>query len=635
MMNEKEKQIAEIEASIRRHNRLYYDEDNPEIGDVAYDRLKERLKELSPDSPVLDELGNPSYGKKFTHAVIMGSLDKAHTVDELIERFDGQVVAIMPKIDGLSLALHYDHGGMELAATRGDGTKGEEVTACAARVSNIPLQIEYTGKCEVRGEGYIAKKDFYGIMDQPGYDGKPDGLKNPRNAAAGGIRQKDPSKTAAKKVRFVAYRYMPDTSYTQKHWMKWLDKLGFETCPIVMAQVGEHNRQHLQEIIDGIRDMDVPYDIDGAVVMLDDIGHYTRLGYNRKNPVGAMAYKYETERTSTIVEEINWNASRTGRIVPVATFEPVELCGTTVTHATLNNADLLREKQVAVGDRILIEKANEIIPQVIEVIEHSGKPLVIPTNCPSCEAELEKSVRADGTAGADLICPNEECPAKFVKLAHHVLVTLDIKGIAVPTLEKLAEAGMIEKPEDIFTISVERLTEAGFGQRESEIMVEAVSGVEATPARILKALGIHGWGESLFTSLFKVSDIPEEEWLKPDFTDDKFEDACKIGPTRGPQLREAWEGKKGLLNALCEHVSVLWPTSEGLGGKSFCITGTLSKGRTEIQDDIREAGGVVKSSVSSGLDFLVAGDKAGGKKKKAEDKGVQVISESELYEMTG
>jgi DNA ligase (NAD+) len=371
--------------------------------------------------------------------------------------------------------------------------------------------------------------------------------------------------------------------------------------------------------------------------MVNDLGHFTRLGYNRKNPVGAMAYKYETERASTVVTEINWNTSRNGRVVPVATVEPIELCGTTVTHATLNNYDwATTSKDVAIGDRILIEKANEIIPKVIEVLGRSSRrDYNLPSHCPSCGGGLSQSKTAGGATGTDLLCTAEDCPAQWIKLARHVLVVLDVKGIGESTLEKLADAGIISKPEDLFELAVEPLVAAGFGDRESELMVAAMKGIEATPARILKALGIRGWGESLFTTLLKDSELSAEDWLKPEFTSQKYLEACRIGPTRGEQLKDAWKGKKGLLEALTANVSVLWPSTDGLGGKSFCITGTLSRQRTEIQDDIRAAGGVVKSSVSSGLDYLVAGEKAGSKLKKAADKGVQVISETELYNMIG
>jgi DNA ligase (NAD+) len=630
------KSPLELEKAIRHHNRLYYDLDAPELSDLEYDALVKELTALDPDSPVLQESGNPTYGEKVTHDEPMVSLEKCHTVQEIIDKFSGQTVAIMPKIDGLSMSLKYRNGYFLQAATRGNHLVGEDVTANAARIASIPLSIDDNSDIEIRGEAYIAKKDFFGIMDQPGYGGKEEGMQNPRNAAAGATRQKDPAITAERKVRFVAYRIL-DRDGEQDRRLRQLRDWGFEICSVRTIAVDSKSGPELQAIIDEIHDdVTLPYDIDGAVIMLRDVAEFEAAGLNGKYPEAALAYKYETEKASTTVTEKTWRATRTGRVIPHATFEATKICGTTCTHATLNNATWVTKMGVKVGDRILFEKANEIIPKILEVLKDCGGPMELPAECPCCHhGPLEWSVKSDGEQGTDLMCRNEDCPAKLVKLAHHVLVSLGSKGVAETTIDKLIDLELVKEPQDIFGITVESLVAAGFGERESELMVESVTGLKATPAQILKALGIKGWGESLFTKLFKNSSIEPKDWLTADFTDEMNADACKVGDTMGPRLKAGWDSRAALLAALLSNVEVDLPSSSGLANLSFCCTGTLSKKREEIQNDIREAGGTIKSSVGSSLDYLVAGEKAGSKIAKAEKAGVAVITEEALYEMIG
>jgi len=622
--------IAKLEAEIRLHNRNYYDLDKPTIGDVAYDNLKEELKKLAPDSPVLSEIGNPTYGEKFQHPSLMGSLDKCHTAEEIEAKFSGKTMVIMPKIDGLSMALHYSDGGLKTAATRGNGKVGEIVTPNAARISNLPLSIKSSYKVEVRGETYIAKIDFYGIMDQPGYDGNADGLANPRNAAAGGLRQKDPKLTAERKVRFVAYKALPTQHKTQQEMFQWLKDNGFETCPIFTCKVGTESTANLQTKIDHFKTMKLPYDTDGVVVALADLLEFDSLGYKGKYPAGALAYKFETEKASARVLSIEWNTSRNGRVVPVAIIEPTEICGSTVERATMNNYDWIVREDVAVGDRIIFEKANEIIPKLVEVAERvKARERNIPTNCPSCGEALVK-------VGVDISCPSESCPAQFVKLVRHILTSLDVKDIGLSTLERMADKGVIFNPEDIFGITVEKLKAAEFGDTESGNMVAAVTGIKSTRARLLKALGIRLWGETLFEQLFATGGLEADRWLEPGFGPEKDKAAIGMGDVRFKELKEGIMARQKLLKALVTNVGVEKAKAGApLANKSFCITGTLSKKRDEIQDDIRKAGGLVKSTVGKGLDYLVAGEDCGGKLDKAAKLGVKVISEKELYELIG
>lgn len=624
------KRIAKLEAEIRLHNRNYYDLDKPSIGDVEYDAMREELKRLSPDSPILNEIGNPTFGEKFTHPTIMGSLDKCHTAEEIVAKFSGKTVVLMPKIDGCSMALHYAASGLKQAATRGDGKVGETVTPNAVRMGNVPLVIKDMDQIEIRGEAYIAKSDFYGIMDQPGYDGKADGLQNPRNAAAGGLRQKDPKFTAERKVRFVAYKVLPTRHQTQQEMFQWLKDNGFETCPILTCKVGSEPTESLQAKIDSFKAMKLPYDTDGVVIALVDLVEFDSLGYKGKYPVGALAYKFETEKASSTVTGIEWNTSRNGRVVPVAIIKPTKVCGSTVSRITMNNHDWIVANDVGIGDRIIFEKANEIIPKIVEVVERAKtRSRSVPTHCPSCGEELEK-------VGVDISCPSESCPAQFVKLVRHILTSLDVKGIAGATLERMADQGVIVDPEDIFKITVDRLTAAGFGESEAQNMVASVKDIKSTHSRLLKALGIRLWGETLFEQLFATGGLAADRWLEPGWGDEKDAAAATMGSVRFKELKEGILARQRLLKALVVNVE-LKKVAVGapLTGKSFCITGTLTKKRDEIQDDIRKAGGLVKSSVGSGLGYLVAGEDCGSKLEKAEKLGVKVISEKQLYEMIG
>jgi len=636
--DERIRRINFLEAAIRRHNRLYYDLDSPEISDVQYDKLVEELKEVSPDDPVLNDMGNPTYGEKFAHRRIMGSLDKCHTADEIVAKFNGQRVVLMPKIDGLSMAVHYKDGEIEVAATRGDGKMGEIVTPNAVRITNLPLSVKVSEPLEIRGEAFVSPLDFVGVQDQPGYGGHADGLKNPRNAAAGGLRQKNPRLTAERKIRYVAYWARIGNQLacqTQHEALQRLEDYGFLVCPHTVLTVS--GSDEVQKAIDSFKSLGLPYDIDGVVIMLDDLAEFDKLGFKGKYPVGALAYKFKAEEAEAKVLGIQWETSRNGRVVPVAVIEPTEISGATVSRITMNNLDWLTQNDVAVGDKISLCRSNEVIPKLMRVVERAAsRNRNTPSSCPSCGEPLSRSNNASGQ-GVDLVCASETCPAQFIKLVRHVLKSLDIKGIAEATLERLAEAGLLAKPEDIFAVTVKQMVAAGFGEVEATNIANAVGSAEATPARILKALGINGWGETLWTKLMSVSRLSTDEWLEPTFTSEKYLEACRVGDVRAEALKDGFMPMIGLLKALVANVKILRPSKGGSGiaGKSVCITGTLSKGRSEVQDDIRKAGGSVKSSVGSGLDFLVAGEETGGKLDKAKKLGVKVISEAELYTMMG
>jgi DNA ligase (NAD+) len=641
-----EKRILQLRSEIRRHNRLYYDQDSPEISDAQYDKLVAELKEASPNDPVLNEMGNPTYGDKFTHGRVMGSLDKCHSTDEIVAKFQNKRVVLMPKIDGLSMAVHYSDGELATAATRGDGKTGEVVTPNAVRITNLPLNIAgVDDEVETRGEVFVPIKSFFGIMDQPGYDGKPDGLKNPRNAAAGGLRQRNPKMTAARKLQYVAYKlWQEPVRYadprlgkrilSQHEALEWLKDHGFLVCPHVVLTVGDSEK--LQAAINSFKSMDLPYEIDGVVIMLDDLAEFDKLGLKGKYPVGALAYKFKDEEAEAPVLEIQWETSRNGRVVPVAVIEPTEIGGSTVSRITMNNLDWLTQNDVAVGDVVAFRKANEIIPCLIGVVKRASvRNRNLPSKCPSCGSPLVHSTNSTGE-GVDLVCVSDTCPAQFIKLVRHVLKSLDVKGIAEATLERLADAGLLAKPEDIFAVTAEQMVAKGFGKSEAANIASAVRSAEASPARLLKALGINGWGETLWTKLMSVSRLSADEWLEPTFTDEKYQEACRVGDVRAEALRDGFLKMKGLLEALKANVRILRPSKGGSSGakdRTFLITGTLSQKRSEIEKRIVASGGTMASSVSKNLNYLVIGEEPGSKLDKAKKLGIPTIGEDELNKM--
>ena len=637
--------ILSLRSEIRKHNHLYYDLDTPEITDLAYDSIVNRLKSISAADPVLDEMGNPTFGTKVDHTVLMGSLDKVHTVEEIRAKFMGREVCIMPKVDGLSLAVRYAEGHFDWAATRGNGKIGELVTPNAARIDGLPLTIE-TGAPEVRGEVFIPKSEFYGIMDQPGYDGKENGYANPRNAAAGAIRQKDPKEVYNRKLGYVAYKIVGDHPFeTQSEVLQWLDHNRFRTVHYWAGTVTDNS--WLEESIECIRTAPFSYNIDGAVIMLDNLSEFEAAGHGTKCPKGAIAFKYETEQVKSIARKIDWEANRSGRIVPTLNVDKTEIDGTMVSRMSLHNYGWLMEKNVAIGDTVLFTKANEIIPYLTEVVERVPlRDHNVPKVCPSCEGELILTYNDNG-APVDLMCTNEACPAKFIKHIRRILQILDVKGLDEKTLIKMEDAGLLENVWDIFDIDTDTLVSKGFGKGESPKWVKAVSNITTTPQCLLATMGIIGWGRRMFEILFKDKTISPEQWVNY-ITDsaesadvivwDNISNIDQLGKERAIQLMNGVSKRWQIAHEISKRVIIKYP-EEVVGGilegKSFCATGTLTRKRKEIYADIEALGGEIKSGVSKSLDYLITGDATGSKLTKAQNLGVAIINEDVLNDMMG
>jgi DNA ligase (NAD+) len=642
-------EVFELRSVIRKHNRLYYDLDTPEIEDVKYDSLVTRLKSLSPDDPVLNEMGNPTFATKVEHSALMGSLDKVHTIEEIESKFPNQEVCIMPKVDGLSLAVRYSGCNYDWAATRGNGKIGELVTPNAARINGLPLSIEF-GSVEVRGEAFIARTDFYGIMDQPGYDDREDGYANPRNAAAGAIRQKDPKETYNRHIGYVAYKVVGDVNFAdQSDVLLWLNDNGFKTVDFWVATVGTDN---ISAIIENIRTSEFDYNIDGAVVMLNNLDLFEEAGHGSKCPKGAVAFKYETEQVQSVARKIDWEANRSGRIVPTLNVDKTEIDGTMVSRMSLHNYGWMLDRDVAIGDTVLFTKANEIIPYLTEVVNRVvERDMEIPISCPSCDGPIRISyheVTKDGklyNLPVDLMCDNDICPAKFVKHIRRILQILEVKGIDEKTLVKMDAAGLLSNVWDIFDITTEALVAKGFGKGESPKWVKSVNNITTTPQCLLATMGIIGWGRRMFEITFNDTHWSSEEWVN--FVTNEGSKALStdlswmsnidgIGTERIIKLRHGINDRWQIANEISQRVAVEYPEvimGGTLAGKSFCCTGTLTRKRNEIQADIIAAGGEIKSGVSKNLDYLVAGESAGSKLTKAQAAGVTILTEDELVAM--
>lgn len=645
--------ITELENLLKYHNRLYYDLDKPEITDVEYDTLYKKLKELDPENSVLQKMGNPTFGDKYEHNTPMLSLDKCHTAEEIYNKFKGKKVIAMPKIDGISISIIYKNGSLYKAVTRGNGKVGEDVTLNALEMTNIVKTIDVSNEYfEIRGEAYIKRSDFYGIMNKPGYEGHENGLKNPRNAASGGIRQKDPRTTRNRKVSFICHS-LPTVTITDSlksdnlyDALYYIGALGIPVVPVTKVNI--INVETVNELIESFRAYNetAAFETDGIVIRLNDETEYNSMGMSgSRYPKGAVAFKFDTEKESSVIKSIEWSVGRTGRVNPVANIEPVELCGTTVSRVTLNNIDWMKEKGYpTVGDTVIVEKANEIIPQIVSIAQkvESDDRGKVPTNCPSCGIELVKSTKSGDEKGSYLLCPNSfTCEPQIVESIQHIFNKLEIKNISTKTIEKLLDKKIIDlqKPWTVFDITEEQLIKNGFGARQSQIYVNAVKNVTTTPQKLLGSLGIHMWGESMFEILFD-HDYDVEKALNGEFDEDALLDMMGVGMTKVNVLINNMKRDqvKEFLTELKKRVNVSLPSpkttesSNVLDGKSFCLTGTMSRSRKTLEEQIKGFGGTIKS-VSSKLDYLVCGDKPGSKLTKANNLGVKVLTEKELEEM--
>ena len=643
-----------LAAEIRRHNELYYQQARPEISDFEYDKLLHELLRLEEEHPELARADSPTrrvgerYDAQFSpveHTVPMGSLQDVFSLEEVRafeervrETVPSPVYSVEPKVDGLSVSLEYVDGAFTRGSTRGDGLTGEDITPNLRAIGSIPLRLrgDFPGLWEVRGEVYMPREQFERLTAEQEDEGETP-FKNPRNAAAGSLRQKDASVTAARGLAIAVFNLQQGgapTSHTQT--LDLLASAGLPVVPHTVCRTADEIEREIAAI--GERRGGYPFGIDGAVVKLDSLSAREALGSTSKFPRWAVAFKYPPEEKDTVLRAVEVAVGRTGVLTPTAVFDPVELAGTTVTRATLHNADFIAERGIAVGAVIRVRKAGEIIPEVLSVVRlpEGAEPYRLPERCPSCG---EPVVREDGEAAVR--CVNPECPAQAMRNLIHFVSrdAMDIDGVGPQQLEKLAAEGLVRNAADLYGLTAEKLEKLDrMGRKSAENMVQSIEGSKGRGlARVLSALGIRNVGA-------RAAQLLAERFGSMDAllaaSADEIAALEGFGEVRAASVRDFLdrEGTRDLLGRLAaagvKLTEDVQPRGERLAGLTFVLTGTLpSMGRAEAKKRIEDAGGKVSGSVSKKTSYVVAGEEAGSKLTKAQELGVPVLDEAGLLEM--
>ena len=666
------KEIEDLREQINRHNYLYHVLDAPEIPDVEYDRMVRRLQELesqhpeliTPDSPTQRVGAAPiSHFASVKHRIPMLSLDNAFTDDEMsafhkrvrerleIEDVDAAIEYMAePKLDGAAVSLLYEHGVLIQGATRGDGTTGEDITHNVRTIGSIPLKLfgsGYPELLEVRGEVFMPRKGFESLNESARARGDKTFV-NPRNAAAGSLRQLDPRLTAERPLDFYAYAIgFTSAAVGERHseTLDLLGKWGFATCPERRLVQGlEGCLEYYADI--GSRRDSLDYDIDGVVYKVDRFDFQRELGFVARAPRWAIAHKFPAQEEMTVIRDVEFQVGRTGALTPVARLEPVFVGGVTVSNATLHNMDELARKDVRIGDTVIVRRAGDVIPEVVSVIAakrpDGAVPVAMPRECPVCGSSV---ARAEGEAVArctgGLYCPAQRAEA----LKHFVSRrAMDIEGFGGKLVEQLVSLDMVRTPADLYCLQREKLLELErMGEKSVDNLLEAIeASKQTTLQRFIFAIGIREVGEATaaaiadyFGSLDAIRSASEEQLqMVPD-----------VGPIVASHIHSFFAEQHNLdVIANLRSSGVKWQESdpavdraqtEGhLAGKTFVLTGTLSgMTRDEAKDRIRARGGKVTGSVSKATNFLVAGEKAGSKLQKAEKLGLTILSEEELLDL--
>jgi DNA ligase (NAD+) len=673
---------ARLAAEIAEHDRRYYQEDAPTASDAEYDELRRRYAAIEARFPQLRTLESLSQRvgaapsarfAKVRHAVPMLSLDnafaEADVVDfvERIRRFlrlpDDQVITFSaePKIDGLSMSLRYEDGALVTGATRGDGTEGEDVTANVKTLADVPKRLKGKGVpavCEVRGEIYMTKHAFLALNKRQAEIGGQV-FANPRNSAAGSLRQKDPSITASRPLGFFAYAWgemskMP--ADTQSGMIKWFASCGFKTNPLTKMCRSVEELLEFHRAIEAER-ATLDYDIDGVVYKVDRLDWQERLGFVSRSPRWAIAHKFPAEQATTVVRDIEIQVGRTGFLTPVAKLEAVTVGGVVVQNATLHNADEIARLDVRIGDTVMIQRAGDVIPQVLGVVAdkrpRGAKPFEFPKKCPCpLHTEVVREVIAGGAEGARFHCTGEfACPFQAVEHLKHFVSrrAFDIDGLGEKQIELFYENGWVKEPADIFTLEARddkiRLEEVeGFGETSVRNLFAAIAARrEISLERFIYSLGIRHVGETTAVALsrgygswaafhdacLKLANGDEETKQEMDALD-------QIGDTVIESLRDYFaEGhNRRRVERLAAQVRIRdaeKPRADSvIAGKTVVFTGTLEKmTREEAKASAERLGAKVSASVSKKTDYVVAGPGAGSKLTEAKKLGVAVLTEDE------
>lgn len=655
-LEQAQQRILELRRVIEYNNRLYYDQDAPELEDFEYDALNRELKELeaqfpqliTPDSPTQHVGGTPS-GKfaKVTHAVKMESLQDAFSYEELRD-FDRRVrgegisprYVVEVKIDGLSVSLEYENGAFVRGSTRGDGIVGEDVTKNLATIKNIPKKLLNAPEfLEVRGEVYMPHAAFEQLVEEQELNDKQP-FKNPRNAAAGSLRQKDSKITASRGLSIFVFNIQQIRGkelHSHQESLDYVKQLGFVVSPRY------HSFDNIDDAIAEIEAIGqmrgtLPFDIDGAVIKVDDFAQRGMLGSTNKFPRWAIAFKYPPEEKETELQQIDITVGRTGVLTPTAVFTPVQLAGTTVSRAILHNEDFIRQLDVRIGDRILVRKAGDIIPEVVAVTQHKdgSEPYQMPQVCPSCGAP---AVHLEGEAA--LRCVNPECPAQALRNIIHFASrnAMDIDGLGKAVAAQLVSKGYVHSAADLYDLTEEQLmTLDKFKEKSARNLLNAIeASKENNLDKLLFGLGIRNIGEKAaasiaehFRSMQAVREAGEEQLSEID----------GFGAVMAQSVLAffAKEGTEDLLGRLERAgVNMEWHGEEKtdkLAGKTIVVTGTLpTLSRAEAEALITKNGGKASGSVSKKTAYILAGEAAGSKLTKAQQLGIPVIDEAAFLQM--
>ena len=660
-------QIDNLRKTLRQYEYEYHVLDNPTVPDSEYDRLFHQLKALelehpeflTSDSPTQRVGAKPLSGfSQMRHEIPMLSLDNAFSDEEFyafVKRIEDRLIVLPkpltfccePKLDGLAVSILYVNGVLTQAATRGDGTTGEDITANIRTIRNIPLQLltdNPPARLEVRGEVFMPHAGFERLNEYALEHGEKT-FANPRNAAAGSLRQLDPNITSKRPLVLNAYGIgiaegveLPNTHYAR---LQWLKSIGIPVNPEIRLCNGTN------EVLDFYRDIQnkrssLGYDIDGTVLKINDIALQNELGFISKAPRWAIAYKFPAQEELTVLNDVEFQVGRTGAITPVAKLEPVFVAGVTVSNATLHNGDEIERLNIAIGDTVIIRRAGDVIPQIIGVLHErrpdNAKPIIFPTNCPVCDSQI---IRIEGEAVArctgGLFCAAQRKEA----LKHFVSrKAMDIDGIGGKLIEQLVDRELIHTPADLFKLDLTTLTRLErMGSKSAENALNSLEKAKCTTlARFIFALGIREVGEATALNLanhFKTLDALKAADLE------ELQQVPDVGEVVANRIFVFWREAHNV--AVVDDLiaqGVHWETvevkeaSENLfKDKTVVLTGTLTQmGRNEAKTLLQQLGAKVSGSVSSKTDFVIAGDAAGSKLAKAQELNIPVLTEEEFLE---
>ncbi|MCL2629760.1 MAG: NAD-dependent DNA ligase LigA [Alphaproteobacteria bacterium] len=641
----------ELVKNLAQWDAAYHTLDAPLVDDAAYDAARRRLRELEERYPQLGNVASTAVGaatsrdlKTFPHSVPMLSIKDTFTeaeTAEWLERVGGGEIFVEPKVDGLAFSARYEDGVLVRGLTRGDGATGEDITENIKTISDIPQKIPVGGVIEIRGEVYMARSDFFRLNESGGKI-----FANPRNAAAGSLRQLNPKITAARKLRAFAYAFGEVSSRTwktQSEFFQLLEKWGFKTTKEWASAASDMDDIQAQyKHIEAIRSQ-IPFDLDGMVCKVNDIEAQRRLGFTANSPRWAVAYKFPAEKGITILRDIIIQVGRTGVLTPVAELEPINIGGVIVARASLHNADEIERKGFRIGDKVVIQRAGDVIPQVVEVLEHAenSRHYEFPIKCPVCGSDVVQ----DPSKVARRCINSLSCPAMLVGELEHFVSRkgFDIEGLGARHIEKFVELGWLRQPADIWTLikrhGAEMRGMEGFGEKSIANLDAAIkSRARIDLHRLLFSVGIPEVGEATakvlakkFGSLESIRSAGVEELMKVD----------GIGDIMALEIYKFFRDKHTVaaLDELLKHLEIVNPeiadADEGgfWFGKKVVLTGALVKyARDELKEILENRGAKVQGSVSAKTDIVIAGSDAGSKLDKAEQLKIRVMKEDELLE---